>query len=414
MRLPPGLLPGRRVPWSIVLGSRLDDAYGVEVRAGVAPLTLAKITANSSVRFAPPFLATLASGLHVSLATLGTAVAVSEGVGLTAPVIGRLSGGRPRPTVMAAGLCGIGAGALVIASSRGAWQFGAGLALIALSKILFDLNVVAWITDRVSYGRVARVIGLTETAWALSMLTGVAVMGLLTGLTSWRWAYVFIAACVVVMAVIVRSRLPMEARPSAVRTVRAVRVRGRLGFGWWVVGATVALTAAAQAVFVTFGTWLQDDFGFSDTALSGIIFGLGLLELTATSTTVRFTDAWGKQRSTMIGASLIVPCGLGLAALHGHLALGAVLLALYIGAFEFAIVSSMSLASSLVPTNPTAGLAMVVSGATLGRALMAPVATAAFSAHGMWLDATIGASCAAVSLACHMRFRRVRARRTAE
>lgn len=391
-----------------MLASRLDESYSVEVRSSLLALTVAKVAANSAFRFAPPFVATIASGLHVSLASVGGAIAIGEFAGLSAPVLTRVAGRFQRRTAMWAGLLGMAFGTSLSATSTGIVQFAIGLALMAMAKIVFDLGVIAWLTDRVEYAKVGRAIGLTETAWAIGLFVGVVLMGLLTGLTSWRWGYVLAAVAVVVMAAFLRHRLPAEpARPAAVAVKR--HDRPRLGNGWWVIAATVTLTASAQSVFVTFGKWLQDDFGFSDTKLAGVIFAFGAVEFIAASSTVRFLDAWGKQRSTMIGCSVIVPAGVVLAVTHHHLFVGVAALAVFIGAFEFSVLATLSLSNSLVPSNPSTGLAMMVGGATLGRAIMSPIATTAFSAHGMWLPAVLGASCAAVTWLCHARFRSLQA-----
>ena len=392
-----------------MLASRLDESYSVEVRSSLLSMTAAKVAANSAARFAAPFAATIASGLHADLASVGGAIAIGEFAGLTAPMLTRLAGRFRRRTAMWVGLVGMAGGAGLAATSTGIAQFAIALAVIAITKIVFDLGVIAWLTDRVEYAKVGRAIGLTETAWAVSLFVGVVLMGLLTGLTSWRWGYLLAIVAITVMAAVLRQRLPVEPA-RAVPVFIARHERPRLGSGWWVIAGTVTLTAAVQSMSVTFGTWLQKDFGFSDTRLAAVIFGLGAVEFIAASSTVRFLDAWGKQRSTMIGMAVVAPAGIVLTLGHRHLFLGIGALAVFIGAFEFAVLATLSLSNSLVPSNPSTGLAMMVGAATLGRALMSPVATAAFSAHGMWLPSVLGASCATVTWLCHARYRALQRR----
>src|SRR4051812_45365556 len=69
-----------------VSASRLDETYSVEVRSSLLRITVAKVAANSAFRFVAPFGATIASGLHVSLASVGGAIAVGEFAGLSAPL----------------------------------------------------------------------------------------------------------------------------------------------------------------------------------------------------------------------------------------------------------------------------------------------------------------------------------------
>ena len=394
-----------------MLTSRLDDSYSVDVRESIALLTVAKVTANSAFRFAAPFIATIASGLHTSLASVGGAIAVGEIVGLSAPMLTRTADRFSRRNAMSTGLLGMAGGASVAATSRGPVQFGLGLAVMAMAKIVFDVGVIAWLTDRIEYVKVGRAIGLTETAWAIGLFTGVVLMGIVTGLTSWRWGYVTAILGIAFMSALLHRRLPREAaHASAARGRARLEPTVGLGAGWWVIVATVALTAAAQSIFVTFGTWLQADFGFSDTQLAAVIFGFGAVELLAASSTVRVLDSWGKQRSTMIGTSIVVPAGAGLALLHDHVVVGIALVALFIAAFEFSILATLSLSSGLVAGRPSGGLSFMIGGGTLGRATMAPIATAAFSRHGMWLPAALGSGCAAITLLCHARYRHLIAR----
>jgi len=396
-----------------VFASRLDESYSDEVREAIGPLTAAKVGANATFRFAAPFIATIASGLDVGISTIGKAIAVGEIVGLSAPLLARLTNHLSRRTAICGGLLAIAASATVCATSRGAVQFGLGLALLSMSKIVFDLGIIAWLTDRVPYALLGRPMGLMETAWAAGLFIGVVAMGLVTGATSWRWGYASAIVAVVVLASLLRHWLPARERP--IRPLPSThddrqRRRPRLGAGWWVVVGSMGLTAAAQSMFVTFGKWLGDDFGVTDTELAVLVFGLGAVELLAASSTVRFTDRWGKQRSTMFGALAMIPAALVLATANGSMVIGVLALAVFIGTFEFAIVSTLSLASSLIPTQPTVGIGLNVGASTLGRAVMAPIATTAFSRYGMWAPATISAGCAALTATCQIRYGTVRGR----
>ena len=387
-----------------MLSGRLDHSYTSAVRRAINPITAAKVGANSAYRFAPPFLATIASGLHTSLPTMAAALAVGELAGLSAPLLGRVAARVTHRFAICGGLLGIAVTTTGCALSRNVAQLGVWLALLTMTKIVFDVGVVAWISDRVPYMQRGRVIGLTETAWAGGLFIGVVAMGLVTGLTSWRWGYALAVVAVTALAVLVRQRLPDEAKPARVERA-ADHVKPRLGHGWWVIIATVTLTAAAQAVFVTFGKWLKDDFGFSDIDLAMVIFALGGVELLAASTMIRYSDRWGKQRSAMVGAAMIVPCAAGLAVFSHHVVIALPILALYIGAFEFAIISALPLASNLVPGNPSHGLGLMIGAGTLGRAMIAAPAAAAFVNHGMWLPATIGGTCAGTTVLSHWRYR---------
>ncbi|MEJ7720195.1 MAG: hypothetical protein WKF58_06975 [Ilumatobacteraceae bacterium] len=146
-----------------------------------------------------------------------------------------------------------------------------------------------------------------------------------------------------------------------------------------------ALTAAAQSLFFTFGAWLEDEFGFGAVALTAVTFGIGGLELAASTTSAARVDRWGKERSVVFGAGLMVPMGLALAAFGTSFVPGVLALGVFIALFEFSIVSSISIGSELVPGAPARGLSAVIAAATMGRAAAATPATWLYEQHGIWV-----------------------------
>jgi predicted MFS family arabinose efflux permease len=268
--------------------------------------------------------------------------------------------------------------------------------LLSQSKIVFDIGLGSWIADHVPYERRGVVVGLTETSWALGLLVGVSLMGLATAVTNWRGAYVIAAVGVATMATVVALRVAREQRHASPRPT-GPRARG-VGLdraGWLAAVGAFCLMSSSQCLFVTFGGWLEDSFDFSPAALSAVTFGLGLGELTSSITSARRTDRWGKERSIAFGAGLMVPSAIGLSLWHETLAAGLVLLALLIAGFEFAIVSSLALASSLVPGSPARGLGVMIAAGTLGRAVASVPATRWYESGGLAGPAALSAVLAA-------------------
>lgn len=376
-----------------MLGRRLDRSFAPEVRANVTAVTLGRLTGNAAYRFSGPFLGAIARGMHVTLGQIGVAVAVGETSGLLSPLTGRLVDRLAPRRAMWWGLVGVAAGASAAGSAPNLVAFAAGLFLLGWAKSVYDIGLGAWIAGHVAYERRSRVVGLTETSWALGLLVGVSLMGLITGVASPRWAYAAAAVVVVAMAGVLRHRLPedhtAEARPVGVRIGRISRS------GMVVVGGMLLLAAGAQALFVTFGSWLQDQHGFSSTTLAVVTFGLGAAELAASLTSAHRTDAWGKERSVAVGAAAMVPAALALAAAQRVLPLGLAAVVVAIVMFEFAIVSGIALASELVPGSAARGLAWVVSATTLGRALVAIPATKLYQHLGIDGPAVLTAALAA-------------------
>jgi predicted MFS family arabinose efflux permease len=381
-----------------VLSRLLDETYPDETRRHVVAITVARLTANGSFRFAPPFLASISDDLSTSLSRIGVALMITELLMIVSPVIGSYVDRMHRRTSMVAGLLGVTASAALAAASSGLVVFVVAISLLGMAKLVFDVGLTAWVNDHVDYERRGRVIGITETSWALGLLLGVTLMGLVASVSSWRWGYVTGAAATAVMALVLARRLGPDAPHHMARHDTSTRSRLPRE-SYWVILSMFFLMAASQCMFVTFGSWLDDDFGVSEAGIAAVAFGLGAFELLASITSARRTDAWGKERSTIFGAALIVPSGMLLALSSSNLPLGLVFLAVFLLGFEFGIVSLLPLAANMIPDSPARGLGFAIGGGTLGRAVMSLVATATFDRFGIGVPAVIGSVCALLVIA---------------
>ena len=152
-------------------------------------------------------------------------------------------------------------------------------------------------------------------SWAFGLLIGVSMMGLVTAATNWRVGYLSGAAAMIVMAIVVVGRIERADAPSIAPRPRHESPGRLISRGWLVLLSGFALTAASQSLVVTFGSWLEDEFGLTPAGLSAVTFVLGAGELVATLFVARFTDVWGKRRSVAMGAALMIPASAALALL---------------------------------------------------------------------------------------------------
>ena len=366
----------------------LDDSFDKEIRSNITAVTIARLVANAAYRFAPLFLATIARGFDVSLSTLGFAVFISELSGFASPYAGRLVDRLTHRNSMVLGLIGTAFGCTIAAVSHSPLLFAVGVTVLALTKQSFDLGLGAWIADHVPYTQRGKIVGLTETAWALGLLVGVSVMGLITAVTNWRIGFAFAILCLLISTYVIFVRVTNHDRISHNRhDGTPQRVTGN---AWFVVATMFCIMSSAQNLFVTFGAWLEDEFQFGAARLAVAGFSLGLVELVASVSSSRQTDKWGKERSIAIGALLIVPAGVLLNLGSHSFVVGIVAVFMYFLGFEFSVVSLLPLATSLVPNSPGTGLGWVLGAGTLGRAVMAIVATHLFESYGVRGPALLG------------------------
>jgi predicted MFS family arabinose efflux permease len=381
-----------------VLGRVLDDSYAPEVRRDLTAFAAARMTSNACYRFVGPFIATIARGLDVKLADIGVAIAASELFGLASPVIGRVVDRLGARKGVAVGLAAAIAGTCLAAASQGVAMLAISLILLGQGNTTFYLGIGTWIATHVPYERRGRVTGLIEVSWAFGLLIGVSTMGLITSISNWRIGYLSGAAAMTIMSIVVVRRIDSPTDEHRI-AASAGRNTGRLvSRGWLVLASGFAITAASHTLIVTFGSWLEDEFGLTPAGLSVVTFLLGAGELIATLSVARFTDVWGKRRSVAVGAALLIPASLGLALWHQNLVLGVALLAIGVLAFEFSVVSAISLGTGLVPGAPARGLGLLVGVDTCGRAVMSIPATRLYTSYGIGWPAAIAAALATVSV----------------
>ena len=391
-----------------VLQRALGNSFPDEVRSRITGLTVARTMANGCFRFAVPFLATIARGNGTTLAGIGVALAISELSGLLSPLNGEIVERMHRRTALVVGLIGVAAGTTLAAGSVHPVMFAVALVIISQSKMMFDLGLGAWLSDRVPYAQRSRVMGITETSWALGLLVGVTAMGLVTAATNWRVGYGLGAAAVLFMAGVIAKRIPPDSGPHtrADRSARQPIVVREVGV---LMLAMFCLMASSQVLFVTLGSWLDDSFDFTPAMLSAVAFGLGFGELIASITSARRTDLWGKERSAAAGAAMMIPAGIGLALWNEHLVIGLTLLIIAIAAFEFGVVSAIPLGTAVVPGSPARGMALMFTAGTLGRAVASIPATSLYEHHGIVWPAAMCAALAVATVAAFLQLERRRA-----
>ncbi len=274
---------------------------------------------------------------------------------------------------------------------------------------MLDLGVSSWTTDRVPYAQRGRVMGLIEISWALGLLIGVSLMGLLTAVTNWRVGFGLGAAAVAVMAGVVGRGIAPDSGPHT-RATRTARSPIKVSEVAVLMIGMFCLMAASQALFVTFGSWLEDEFGFTPTTLSVVAFALGFTELISSLTSSRRSDLWGKERSAATGAALMVLAGIGLAIWHANSIIAVPLVIIAIALFEFALVSAIPLSTAAIPGSPARGIALMMGAGTLGRATASIPATQLYERYGMAWPALLSAALASGTVVSMLTLRRTASR----
>lgn len=276
---------------------------------GYLGLTLGVAAIGAEALVVSPLLDDMAHEFGTVPGDLGTAVAsYGFAVALSAPVLGYAGRYLPRITLMVASLavfvlatlaCGLVSSPLHLMLARAACGISAGG---------FLPSCYAFVADTVPYGRRAKVMGRIMFGWALSMVVGVPMGGLIGEWLGWRAAFVAVAAVAAVALLNVLLSFGTQGTGSkgdgSVSHKLPASVRGLFAL-------TFLNMVSFYGVYTYLGTAVRaaQDIGSGGAAVYVLLYGAGL----ATSTLRGdLLDRIGKPRALQIALTALCPLFLSL------------------------------------------------------------------------------------------------------
>ena len=347
-----------------------DPARRLWLQVTVA--ALGRLLINTSRRFIYPYAPVIGRGLGMPLTSITALIALNQFTGILSPVFGPFSDRWGYQVMMIASL---GLMALGMLSSGIFAVFGVlliGLFLAGLAKSIFDPALSAYIGEKVPYRRRGRVIGLVEMSWAGAALIGIPLVGLLIANIGWRAPFFVLGALGVVAAVTLAIIMPRERhephRATAMVDIRAAwghLRRERAALGLLAFGALASM--ANDIIFVVYAAWFERSFALGVVALGTATTIIGIAELTGETLTATLSDRVGLKRAVIVGTVLATLSYLLLPFIGQTLGLALAGLFFIFVSFEFAIVTSFSLATEVLPTARATMLSAYVAALGLGR-----------------------------------------------
>jgi predicted MFS family arabinose efflux permease len=337
-----------------------------------------RIVLSSANRIVYPFLPSLARGLGISLASAGILVSLRMMGGIAAPLLGPVVDQNSRSRTMQlamlvfalAGVLLIGSGTLAAAAIA--------FVLFGLTKVLYDLSAHSYLADRIPYRSRGRAVGFLELSWSSAWLLGVPMSGFLIERFGWRAPWAALAGLGLVGWWLTRMLVPRKTvvqspatkkpnHPSLVNSWRTIlRCRAVPAF----LMTALLMVMGIEIPFIMYGAWIEDSYGLGLSALGLASIVVGIAEAGAELGTAALTDRLGKRRSVVLGllglsASLLALPSISRAGLGAALA-GVTMMMV---TFEFAVVSSMPMATELVPGARATTLSLHLMAVSIGRML---------------------------------------------
>ncbi len=355
-------------------------------QVGVA--TVCRFLFNTARRFPYPFAPALSRGLGMPLIAITSLIAVNQATGILSPIFGLLSDRWGYRLMMLVSLGLLTAGLL----AGGIFPFYLiimlALFLAGLAKNIFDPALQAYLGKIVPYHRRGLVIGITEFGWAGSSLVGVPVVGVLIAQVSWQSPFLILGSLSLLAAVAIAILIPAEGR-------QPVTAGAALNFreAWRLVRssqAALGLLAYSFLIglgndnfFVVYGVWLEEAFALGVVALGLATSVIGAAELVGEGLTASIADRLGLKRAVMAGLALSTLSYLLLPLLGQTLPLTLSGLFIVFALFEFAVVTTNSLATEVLPAARATMMSSMLAAIGIGRVIGALIGGPIWLAGGL-------------------------------
>jgi len=325
---------------------------------------ITRLLVDTGVQIFFPFLPIIAKGMGLSTVVMGRLISLRSLMGLFAPLFGTMADRRGYRFTMRLSLLLVGLGFFVVGLSRSILLAAPGMALIGLGSFSFVPTLQAYLSNRLPYHQRARGLGILEYAWALSGIIGLYLVGQLLNVVSWRLPFFVLGGGLLVASLLYGILPKVHDRRGVATTVTLPTPQSQwqrftsffdLGSNnrsaFATIGTSALLMFGAFNLFISYGTWLFEDYGLSAADLGQVALVMGLADLGGSVSVSVLSDSYGKRRSVLTGA--IIAC-LGfwtLPLLDATLLTAVIGLIIARGAFEFAIVANMTLLSEQVPAH---------------------------------------------------------------
>lgn len=375
---------------------KIRSAWSVQVLglgvALLASLFTLRLLVDSGFRMIYSFVPQIATGLEVSLTVFGWLLMVRSSSAIFSPVLGSLADRYGRRNVMVFALLSQVLGMFGITVFKG-WWVALPIFLSGLAVNSFLPAQQAYISDRVPFERRGRALATADSAFAVSGMLVMPLIGWFFERYGWRMPFLSLSALGLIAAFFTWRFLPEVDHPGkrhakVVKTGALLRERN--------IQASLAVAAllfTGVGIFMTFWSiWLSADFGFDSVDLGLMATRIGIGEALAVFSAALVVDKLGKQRSSLLGVTMAA-LFFGLIPLSGG-NLSAIRIALVLTVFwlEYSIVSLFPLYGEQAPEARATIFAWVALANGVGLAAGPVLATSLWAGSGLTAITSVAAA----------------------
>jgi predicted MFS family arabinose efflux permease len=377
----------------------------------LAIIVASRLLLNAVFRVAYPLVPFVAVHYGVTLQAATWLVTTQVLAALLSPIGGWLADYQGYRRTMQAGLLIASMGAMAIALTSGFAALIAAATLIGIGTSIYQPSMLAYVSDHVPLARRGRALGVVELSWSLA---GIVAVPILVRVVEWngnlRLPFAMISALILTLLAVGMLLLPADYRqPSSdVHPRPALRdVLTRPSVVFLLLFMWLAL-CGEEVLFIAQVPWLVEHFAATPQAISNALFFFGIGELAGVSLVTAFADRIGKVRAPVLGFSAAVLVYVLLPLFGQTWTSYLIFFMLFAVAFEFGIVATFPLASSVEPAARGTVLAGITVASSTGRAAGSRIGVAIYGAGGIIANGLVAAILTLIGVAVAAKYVRPR------
>ena len=366
-----------------------DRQLSDSVIRSILAIVFARLVINASKRFAYPFVAPIGAAFGVTVDSVQNVIALTNGAGLLSPLLGTISERYGRKTVMIGCLLMMTLMALLGALLAQWGVFALVMFSLGVGKIIFDPTFQAYLGDIIPFGRRARVMGIAELSWALSLFVAAPVTGYLLDASSLQAVFLFLAVMLGLSTLALYLLVEADKRPDhhhdrirVISPLAAIRKVSSQPPALFALLFSTGLTVAHEIFFINYGLWMKDAFDLALTALGTITIVIAIAEVIGEFIVIALADRIGAKRTAVAGMAVGAVCIVIIPHLSFSLPLAMFGIFVMFISVEASIVASLPLFTEILPDARAVMMSANMGAHSLGRVMGAALGAFLYSVSG--------------------------------
>ncbi len=351
-----------------------EPFFNDKVIKSILAIVFGRLVINISKRFPYPFVSAIADNFRVPADNIQNVIALTNGAGLLSPVLGIISEHYGRKVVMVSMLW-----MMTIMSVLGAVFADYGVFVVVMfsfgiGKIIYDPTFQAYLGDLVPFGRRARVMGISELSWALSLVVAAPVAGFLLDNGNLQSVFVFLSVSLALGAAALWIFVESDERPDhsherirIINPLTAIRTVSAHPPAVFALMYSMSLTLSHEIFYINYGLWMEDSFGLVLTALGTVTIVIAVAEVIGEFIVITIADRFGTKTTSMTGMLIAAICFFIIPYLSFSLPLAMFAIFIMFIAIETSIVSALPLFTEILPKSRAVMMSANMGAHSLGR-----------------------------------------------